>query len=125
MQVINSPTFKTFERRNIMKNNQFKNKVAEVFSESHRTDLQTRLNTFIFYLKKSNIDELTEALEKVNKDVIIDRILEIDRETLKKHSINISEIRRRLTESDFDKIRQISQPRGDIVVSKLKQLINW
>jgi len=108
-----------------MKNSQFKKKVEEVFCESHRTDLQTRLNTFIFYLKKSNIDELTEALEKVNKDVIIDRILEIDKETLKKHSINISEIRRRLTESDFDKIRQISQPRGDIVVNKLKELINW
>lgn len=103
----------------------FKKRVEEVFNEYHRTDLQTRLNTFIFYLKKGNIDELTEIMNKVNKDLIINKILEIDKETLKKHCINISELRRRLTESDFDKIRQISGQKGDIVVSKLKQLINW
>lgn len=107
-----------------MKNSLFKKRVEEVFSESHRTDLQTRLNTFIFYLKKGNVDELTEIMEKVNKDLIISRILEIDKETLKKYCINVSEIRRRLTESDFDKIRQISGSKGDIVVDKLKQLIN-
>lgn len=109
----------------MMKNSKAKKKVEEVFSESLRTDLQNRLNTFIFYLKKSNVDELTEIMDKVNKDVIIDRILEIDKEALKKHCINVSEIKSRLTESDFDKIRQISGPRGDIVVNKLKQLINW
>lgn len=108
-----------------MKNSKAKKKVEEVFNESLRTDLQNRLNTFIFLLKKSNVDELTEMMDKVNKDIIIDRILEIDKETLKKHCINVSEIKSRLTESDFDKIRQISGPRGDIVVNKLKQLINW
>lgn len=117
--------FRHFERRKMMKNSKAKKKVEEVFSESLRTDLQNRLNTFIFYLKKSNVDELTEIMDKVNKDVIIDRILEIDKEALKKHCINVSEIKSRLTESDFDKIRQISGPRGDIVVNKLKQLINW
>lgn len=102
-----------------------KKRFVEVFSESHRSDLQTRLNTFIFYLKKGNIDELTDFMEKVNKDVIINKILETDKETLKKNYINISELRRRLTESDFDKIRHISGQKGDIVVIKIKELINW
>lgn len=108
-----------------MTDNLLKKRFVEVFSETHRTDLQTRLNTFIFYLKKGNIDELTEIMEKVNKDLIINKILETDKETLKKHCINISELRRRLTESDFDKIRQISGEKGDIVVIKIKDLINW
>ncbi|MEN2776557.1 hypothetical protein ABCY62_16190 [Acetivibrio clariflavus] len=108
-----------------MKNSKFKKKVEEVFNESHRTDLQTRLNTFIFYLKKINIDELTEIMSKVNIDPIIDKILETDKESLKKHCINISEIKNRLTESDFDKIRQICGQKGDVVVNKLKQLIDW
>ena len=79
----------------------------------------------MFYLKKGNVDELKEIMDKVNKDLIIDRILAIDKKALKEHCINTSEIRRRLTESDFDKIRQIIGPKGDIVVNKLKQLINW
>jgi len=103
----------------------FKKKFEEVFSQYHRADLQTRLNTFIFYLKKGNIDELSSILESVNKDLIINRILEIDKETLKKHCVNISDIRRRLTEADFDKIYQISGQKGDLVVNKLKHLINW
>ncbi len=98
---------------------------VEVFSDSHRSDLQTRLNTFIFYLKKGNIDELTEIMEKVNKDLIINKILETDKSTLRKHCINISELRRRLTESDLDKIRRFSGQKGDIVVIKIKELINW
>jgi hypothetical protein len=114
-----------FERRKRMKNDLFKKGVEEVFSEYHRTDLQTRLNTFIFYLKKGNIDELSKIMDSVNKDLIINKILEFDIETLKKQCVNISEIRRRLTESDFDKIRQLSGPKGDVVVIKLKQLINW
>ncbi|WP_027621565.1 hypothetical protein [Acetivibrio clariflavus] len=108
-----------------MKNNKIKKKVEEVFNESHRTDLQTRLNTFIFYLKKSNIDELTEIMGQVNIDPIIDKILEIDKETLKNYCINFSEIKGRLTESDFDKIRLICGPKGDVVVNKLKQLLDW
>ncbi len=108
-----------------MTDNLLKKRFVDVFSESYRSDLQTRLNTFIFYLKKGNIDELTEIMEKVNKDVIINKILETDKDTLKKNCINISELRRRLTESDFDKIRQISGHKGDIVVIKIKELINW
>lgn len=103
----------------------FKKGFEEIFNEYHRTDLQTRLNTFIFYLKKGNVDELKEIMNSVNKDLIINKILEIDNETLKNHCINISELRRRITESDFDKIRQIIGNKGDIVVIKFKQLLNW
>lgn len=108
-----------------MTNDVFKRRFEEVFNEYERSDLPTRLNTFIFYLKKGNIDELKEITNSVNKDLIINKILEIDNETLKKQCINISELRRRLTEADLDKLRKISGPKGDILVLKIKQLINW
>ncbi|NLL04911.1 MAG: hypothetical protein GX270_03800 [Clostridiaceae bacterium] len=108
-----------------MTSNLLKKRFVEVFSDSHRSDLQTRLNTFIFYLKKGNLDELNEVLSKVNKEVIINKILETDKDMLKKNCVNISELRRRLTESDFEKILHITGQKGDIVVIKIKELINW
>ncbi len=108
-----------------MSNNLFKKKVEEVLSEYNRSDLQCKLNTLIFFLKKANINELTEIMNSVNRDLIINKILEADKKTLKEQNINISELRRRLTEADFDKIKQIFGSEGNIVVNKLKQLINW
>ncbi len=108
-----------------MSNNLFKKKVEEVFSDYNRSDLYCRLNTLIFFLKKANIDELTEIMNSINKNLIINKIIETDKEALKKQNINLSELRRRLTESDFNKIQKIFDPKGDIVVNKLKQLLNW
>ena len=108
-----------------MTNDVFKRKFEEVFNEYERSDLPTRLNTFIFYLKKGNVDELKEILASVNKDLIINKILEIDKEALKKQCLNTSELRRRLTDADFDKLRQISGPKGDVLVVKIKELISW
>lgn len=103
----------------------FKKRFEDVFNEYERSDLSTRLNTFIFYLKKGNVDELKDLIASVNIDLIINKILEFDKKTLKKQGINISELRRRLTEADFDKLRQISGPKGDVLVVKIKELIGW
>lgn len=107
-----------------MTNKLFKKKVEEVFSEYNRSDLQCKLNTLLFFLKKANINELTEIMNSIDKKFIINKILETDKEALIKQNINISELRRRLTESDFNKIRQIFGSEGDIAVNKLKQLLN-
>lgn len=66
-----------------MSNNLFKRSVEEVFSEFNKNDLPSKLNTLIFILKKGNIDELTEIMDSVDKDLIVNKILEIDKETLK------------------------------------------
>jgi hypothetical protein len=108
-----------------MTDDAFMKRFKEVFNEYERSDLSTRLNTFIFYLKKGNVDELKGIIDSVNIDLIINKILEIDKKTLKKQGINISELRRRLTEADFEKLRQISGPKGDVLVVKIKELIGW
>lgn len=108
-----------------MANSNLKKQFEEVFSKYNRSDLQCKLNTLIFFLKKANINELTEITNSINKDSIINIILETDKEVLRKQNINVSEIRRRLAESDFIKIQKIFDPKGDMVVAKLKQLLNW
>ncbi|MFZ5987468.1 MAG: hypothetical protein ACOYWZ_10150 [Bacillota bacterium] len=106
-----------------MNNNYFKKSLADTLGKIDNKVLQAKLNMALDTLKSGSIDELGKLLNSMDKDLLIEKLHELDKSTIHKLNINAGEIKKRITDSDLEKLSRIVGKRGNEVVKKIKELL--
>lgn len=99
------------------------NNFEEELKKLDKRTIQSKLKMAIDTLRKGNIDELAALFNSTDKDVLIDKLYEIDSSTLRKLNINTGEIKKNLTNSDLEKLSRIIGKRGNEVVKRIKEIL--
>lgn len=99
------------------------NNFEEELKKLDKRTIQSKLKMAIDTLRKGNIDELAALFNSTDKDVLIDKLYEIDSSTLRKLNINTGEIKKNITNSDLEKLSRIIGKRGNEVVKRIKEIL--
>lgn len=96
--------------------------MAKLFEKIDNKIMAAKVEQGLDMLKNKPDSELSKKLEGVNREELLKKMNEIDTEKLKQN-INVQEIRSKLTQSDYDKIRRLAGKDADAVMKKLNELL--
>jgi len=105
-------------------NNSFNKKLAEILGKMDDKILETKLNAALDMLKKGNTDELAKKINKIDKDELIRKMNEFDMSKLQDLNINKEEIKKRVSDADFNNIAKMLGEQGDEIIDKIKGILN-
>lgn len=82
-----------------------------------------KLEKAIEMLRNENPQELRKKLGQLDTNEILEKMDEYDSKKLSQMGINLDELKRKITDKDFEKLIQILGPDGALIAKKLKSLL--
>ena len=82
-------------------------KLNEMFGKMDERVLKAKIAEAMNMMKGGKQEELSKIIEKADKQEIMDKLKGVDKDTMKKMNMNIDELKSKLSEEDFKKIKDI------------------
>jgi citrate lyase synthetase len=102
-----------------------KNKmISDILGKVDEKILKAKINKALDMLKNSKDDELKKAIDKANKEELLMKLDEIDKNTIKSMNIDVEDVKKKVREEDFQRISKLVGKDGEKVVAKLKELLS-
>ena len=74
-------------------------------------------------LQNGKQEELARMLDKTDKKELIEKLKDVDANTIKKMNINIDEIKKKVSEEDINKFKNATDAEGKQIADKIKKLL--
>lgn len=97
--------------------------LSDMLSKVDERVLKTKLNKAMDLLKNGSDEEIKKALDKVDKEEVMEKIDTLDKKSLTDNKINFDDLKKKVTDEDLEKISTLAGSEGDKLVKKIKELL--
>ena len=97
--------------------------MANIFEQIDNKMMGKKLEKAMEMFKTQSPDELKAHLENVDKNELIKKLGELDKEKVKSMNIDTEKIKNSLNNADMEKIKAVAGKDADKVMAKLKELL--
>ena len=110
-------------KRGIIVMNGFNKKMNQMFGKMDERMMKMKINEALNMLKNGKQEELAKKLEKTDKKELLEKLKSVDSKTISDLNININEIKDKITEEDFKKMKNATDEDGKEIVDKIKNIL--
>lgn len=97
--------------------------MAKLFEQIDNKILAMKIDQAMEMLKTRSPAELQSRVGRMDRNELLKKLSELDREKVKEMKIDTEKIRRNLTAEDREKIRAVAGKDADLVLAKLNELL--
>ena len=97
--------------------------MAKLFEQIDNKILAMKIDQAMEMLKTRSPAELQSRVGRMDRNALLKKLSELDREKVKEMKIDTEKIRRNLTAADREKIRAVAGKDADLVLAKLNELL--
>lgn len=97
--------------------------MAKLFEQVDNKILAMKIDQALDMLKTKSPAELQNKVGKMDRDELMKKLAELDRNKIKDMKIDTDKIKRSLTAQDIAKIKAVAGKDADTVMAKLKELL--
>lgn len=97
--------------------------MAKLFEQIDNKILAMKIDQAMEMLKTRSPAELQSRVGRMDRNELLKKLSELDREKVKEMKIDTEKIRRNLTAADREKIRAVAGKDADLVLAKLNELL--
>ena len=103
--------------------NNLSKQLSDMLNRIDEKVMKKKITEAMNMLQNGKQEELARMLDKTDKKELIEKLKDVDANTIKKMNINIEEIKKNISQEDINKFKNATDAEGKQIADKIKKLL--